>query len=467
MRSTVAIAGLLCCGWGTGVGLAQPADTLVLTLARAEELALKNNPLIREAVANLELARAKEMRASHARYLPSFTLTNVWGPIPRARGEFTETGVLISPDTSTGLGDLTYFTEVDVDILQPLFSFGKFRSLIDAAEAGVEASRADVEAKEIEVRLQVRKLYWGLVLAEELLRVTEDIRDQVAEAKAKLEEKYDEGEVTQNDLFKFQIFEFEIGRRHREALDGVEMGRAALRAAVGLEEGRPFRLDTEALEPVDVTVDSLPVYLAMALEGRPEIRQLQAGIEAQSSLVRARRSDYWPQLFVGAQIKWNRAPGRFDPNNPFVYNPTNFFRPGGVIGFKWNLNFVQTRDAIRIARHDAAKMRQRLDPLSEKIALDVRKAYLDLKRAEADVEESARALKASDNWLRAESQTFDLGLSEIKDVIEAFQANVRMRTEHLQSIFAFNSAVAELSRAVGRDLYPERRGSGAKSRGQR
>ncbi|MCH6547767.1 MAG: hypothetical protein IH798_04910, partial [Gemmatimonadetes bacterium] len=83
------------------------------------ELALKNHPLIEAASTSLDLAYAKRVQASHARYLPRFTLRQVVGPIPRARGIITPDGGVISPDTSFRLSDLRVFTQVDLDIIQP------------------------------------------------------------------------------------------------------------------------------------------------------------------------------------------------------------------------------------------------------------------------------------------------------------------------------------------------------------
>lgn len=485
MARKLIVAGLLACVWSIGPGAArsaaahakalrsgtretttremaaragvpQSADTLVLSLPRAEELALDNHPFVSGARVDLALAEARRSRARHSRWVPELKLTNVWGPVPDVRGEVTEFGVLVSPDSVDAIKNLGWFTEANLQLVQPLYTFGRIDRLVRAAEAGVEASAASVEATSDEVRLQVRKAYWAAVLGEQLVDVADEVLREVEDADAQLQERYEDGSVSQNDLFEFEIYRFRAQKARREAGDGLEMARAALRGAVGLEDDVPLRVETSELTSVDVNLDSLGGYLQMARENRPELAQLRAGIAAQSSLARATRSEYYPQLFLGGEVKWNHAPGRFDPRNPFVNNPTNFFRPGIVLGFDWNVNLFQTRDRVRIAEHQAAKLSAQLDPLAERIQLDVREAYLTAARAQADVEGSESALTAADNWFRAESQTFDLGIGEIKDLVDAFQAKIEMEREHLQSIFDFNTALAELSRAVGRDLYPNR-----------
>jgi len=432
----------------------QQPKKLILDLKQCEKLAFENNQIIKNAELDLEFSRARKTQASHARILPKMELKNIWGPSPRARGVFTKTGVLTSPDTSTGISDLRYFTEVEFNLVQPIFTFGKLSGLNHAAGFGVEADEANIRAKRADVQLKVRQLYWGVILGKELLVVVEDAINEVNKAAQKLQHKFDEGseDVTQNDLFKLQIFKYDINKRHREVLGKIEMARETLRMVLGLQKNVDFDLDTKYLDPIDARIDSLPVYLELALQDRPELYQLRAGVNARRALIGVSKSDYFPQFFFAGQVKYNFAKDRFDPNNPFVYNITNFFRPGFLLGLNMNLNFVQTRDKVRLAQAEYQKLAQKETLLKDGIKLQVRQAYLDLLQAQKNMRESRRALKASESWLRSVAMTFDVGIAEVKEFIDAFKANSTMKGDHLQNIFKFNTSVAKLSSAIGRDL---------------
>jgi outer membrane protein TolC len=434
--------------------LGQETPKLVLSLEQCEDLALQHSVQVQQATGNLELARLRHAQASHARFLPEVNLRNIWTAVPRARPVFTPTGVLTSPDTMAGLSDLRPLTEITLDMLQPLWTFGRLSSLRDAAAFGVEAGEADVAGKAASVLLQVRELYWGLVLGKELLEVADDAMAEVAKAENRLREELDAGsdEVSQNDLFKLQVFKYDISKKHREATDRVTLGLAALRTALGLDDTVDVEVATQELVPLSVTLDSLDRYVTTAFSNRPEMAQLEAVMNARSSIVRASKSEYFPQFFLAIQLKYNYAAGRFDSQNPFVYNPFNYFRKGFLLGLNWNLNFVQTRDKVRIAKAEVAQLARQDSALVSGIRLEVHKAYVELRQARENLRESEEALTASDNWLRAESQTFDLGLSEVKDLIDAFRANSTMRAEHLQNIFEFNTALARLTKAVSGDL---------------
>ncbi|RMF61839.1 MAG: TolC family protein [Calditrichaeota bacterium] len=430
-------------------------EKLVLTLEQCEALALKNNQTIRDAELGLRISRAKGSQAAHAKILPKFDVRNIWGPSPRARGFVTESGVVVSPDTSTGLSDLRYFTEVELNLVQPLLTFGKLSGISEAAHFGVQAEQANVERKQEDVLLQVRQLYWALVLGKELLAVVEDAQKELTKAENKIEELLDEGsdEVTQVDLFKLQIFKYDVNKNHREAQAKIDLTKSALKAVLGVDEDADLEVATEYLDPVPVVLDSLTTYLAIALQNRPELHQLRAGVNARRALVTVSKSDYYPQFFLAGQIKYNFAKDRFDPKNPFVYNPTNFFRPGIVLGVNLNLNFWQTRDKVLLAQAEYQQLQHKEVMLAQGIRLEVEKAYSEARQAETNMHDSRKALKASDNWLRSVTMTWDIGVGEVKELIDAFKENGKMQAEHFQNIFKFNTALAKLSRAIGRDLY--------------
>lgn len=435
--------------------VAQTRDTLRLSLREVEDRAMRHSPLLAPSVAALHVAEAKRTQADHVGNLPTFTLRNTAGVLPRQRLLETETGVVFSPDTSSGFSDLRPFNDLEINLIQPLYTFGRLGGLLRAADAGVAASEAAVQAKEAEVRMQVRSLYWGLKLGSELLQVVEDAQKESIRAEETVTTKLDEGseEVTQADLFKVQVFRYQVEKRHREAQRKSALAQRALAAAIGLDEETPLAPTDDPLDMMTVSLDSLAVYQAIAMQNRPELQQLDAGIRARSALSAVSSADYYPTIFLGGQFRFNRAMDRADPRNPFVFNQTNFSRMGAVLGLSMNLNLQQTRDKARVARGEEAVLTAQLVPARAGVRLEVEKAWREAQEAAANVAGSAEALKATDNWLRGEAQVFDLGLGEVKDFIDAFQAHSTMRAEHAENIAAFNTAVAALGKAIGRDLY--------------
>ena len=110
------------------------------------------------------------------------------------------------------------------------------------------------------------------------------------------------------------------------------------------------------------------------------------------------------------------------------------------------------RAELAACDEETAKLEAQAYPLRLMIEQQVREAYLDAVRAREDVEVGRRALRASENLIRAELQTFDIGLGGIEDVIDAFKANVGMTLAQFQNIATLNSRIAELSQRVGMEI---------------
>lgn len=433
---------------------AQTADTLRLSLQDCEKLSLENNLEIEAAKLQINVARAKRTQARHLKILPKFELKHILGPSTQARDSVTAFGVLMSPDTSFQFKDLRYYTEIELNLLQPLYTFGKLSGIDEAATYGVQVEKANLDKISQDKKLEVRKWYWNLLLQKELLIVIQDAEKEMKKAKDKIDEKLEAGaeEVSQTDVFKLKIYQYEIKKRKGEILNKMVIAKARLRMAMGVMHDVKFKLKDEYLERIDANWQELPAYLEVAYVSRPDVAQLRAGLSARYALIKIAKSDYYPQFFFGAQIRYNYAKDRFDSKNPFVYNPYNFFRPGFIVGFNLNLNFVQTRDKVRVEEAEYKKLAHKEKLLSDGIKIDVQKLYLEAKQAEINMRESRRALKASESWLRSATMTFDIGLGAVKDVIDAYQAKGKMQFEHLENIYKFNVGIAKLGQAIGKDL---------------
>ncbi len=426
------------------------------SLSESIRRALERSVELQVGELKVESARAKLSQAAHAGVLPKFEWRETVGPIPRARGHIDpKTGFIVSPDTSTRIPqDLRYFIQTEIDLVQPIYTFGKLSAIRQAAAHGVEASEAAKLAKQDEIELRVKKLYWAVLLAKEAQRIVKDAQDKLDEADQKLEKKLEEGseEVSQNDRFKLQVFGYEIAKRRIEIRSQSRVAHEALRMMLGLPAGAKFDIADDYLEPVTFRLDSLDTYLALASQRRPEVQQLKAGLYAAKSLVRAARSDYYPQLFFTGGIRHNFAKDRYDPKNPFVYNPTNYFRPFALIGFQYSLDFFRKRDKVRQAQIAVQTLNVNERLLNNALRLEVRKAYEKVIETANKMQESKKAMKASERWLRAASMTFDIGVGEIKDLLDAFKANGEMRAEHFRNVYDYNVAVATLEKTVGQQL---------------
>jgi outer membrane protein TolC len=181
------------------------------------------------------------------------------------------------------------------------------------------------------------------------------------------------------------------------------------------------------------------------------MRQLAAGVEVRRAQVRLARSDYYPQVFLGGQVKIGYAPNRDRQSGPFARDDFNIRRVGAVIGLQQSLSFGVTASRLAGARSEYQKALEAEKAARNGIALEVERAYRDLVEAGANVESGERALKSSRSWMVAARDAFNAGLGDTKEMVDAFKAYGEMRVEYFRAIFEYNRAAALLDKATGRE----------------
>ena len=112
----------------------------------------------------------------------------------------------------------------------------------------------------------------------------------------------------------------------------IDVTHRALRQQLDLASSDPFDIVDTRLEPVQVNLQPITDYMEQARQHRPELLQLQAGLEARKARLQAARSAYYPAFFLAGGIKGATAPNRDDQKSPFAKDEFNFFNAGMALG---------------------------------------------------------------------------------------------------------------------------------------
>ncbi len=435
-----------------------PADTVRLDLRGAVARALAVSPEVAIEAAGQQYAEARYGLARASRYLTEFTFTSAHAPGPGLKnvGDTPVGQLYLNPDVRNDWSKLRPFTRVEVELLQPLYTWGELGGNLRAARHGVAMEAAQVRAKEAEVALRTGELYYDLLLAEALHRVALEAGEAVAKAKAEIERLLDEGaeDVDEADRFQVLITEQELKRRAVEVAQQRLVARAALARQLFLPEGTVVLPDDATLEPVAFALDSLAAYQAVALARRPEMAQAEAGLAARKALVDVARSDYYPKLFLGASFTYSAISGRYRQRNPYVSDP---FLSRGVqagLGIRQKLNFSQTRARVEQARAAYDEVRFQAEAGRQLILFEVEQAYRNVLTAREALVAREEALRLSKEWLRTEQINFDLEIGNTDNLIKAVQTNLELQAGVYEAIRQYNRAVLRLRHAAGLPLVP-------------
>lgn len=441
-----ALVGVLLGGSGSALGSAPsgPYD-----LAACIRGALTGSPDLGAVAADLSAARAK-LAEAEARRWGTAEYVQLAGLVNEAKGN-----VLFSPnnknDVFQGLGP---FTRIDLEINIPVYTFGKLEAALRAAQEGLEGERARGESKRADIVLNVKQLYYGLVLGRQLSAVLHDNLGTLDEAVSKTKQRLDEGStaVTEIDLLKLQAGRARFAKGVIEIDASYPLARSALARAIGLPSADGFDIADQKLKPVDATIDPLETYLAEGPDRRPEKRALQTGIAAQTAKLALEEAGYYPNVFITTGFQYAWAGNRTEQTNPFVYDPFNFIAPIWIVGLQWDLNVFMTMAKIDGARAELQRLEAVHREASTGLSLEIQKAHASLVRARESVRVAEDGRKAGRGLLLLTVANFDLGIGEAEELFKAIGVYTEASTDYLRAVYDYNVAVAQLGKAVGREL---------------
>lgn len=429
------------------------ADTVFVTMSQAIHLAIDGSPEIGAAAARRDFAEARSRFARASRYLTEARLTTLHSVAPGLNRdpEWPVDALYLDPTVRNDWNSLRPFNRFELELLQPLYTWGELGGSIRAAAHGARVEDAAVHVQTSEVALRTAQLYQGLLLAESLQRLVDEAGDILSQAERELTRLLDEGDpsVDDADLFKLQITEQEFLSRVVEVRESRETAAMALSRQLMQPPGSIAVTPGTRLEPIPLPVDTLSTFLKMAAQHRPELRQVDAGVAARTALLDVARSDYYPKLFVAAQANYAFAEGRHRQPNPFIGDPFQSRFAGAALGFRQNLNFGQTRARIEQAEAELQEVRYQDEALNQLILFEVEEAYRNVVIARERLQARERSLAIAREWQRTEQINFDLALGDARNLIEAVQARLELESSYLEAVNRNNNAVLRLLQTSG------------------
>ncbi|MGH7358682.1 MAG: TolC family protein [Candidatus Rokuibacteriota bacterium] len=450
-------AALLVAALATGIAGAQTpaappaapvpaAPGIRLTLEESLRLALQRSPETRQALAEVEGYRGKQLQALGIGR-PQLELSTALGPSPRARGDQVS-----SPDEQYSADITGVFVRGSVSLIQPIFTWGLIQNARQAAEHGVRAAQAGVDVRSTEVALRVKQAYWGVVTARSIRAFLLEVRQQVEDAISRTERLIEGGYATDIDVFRFRSKLGELDRGLHQTEKTIELATQALGAWTGQPPGVPIEPADAALPEAMRPLQAVDLYVQDAILTRPEFTQLREGIEARRRLVEVERKQGYPLFFVGLLGDLAYATNRDRLENPYVIDPLYHAAVGPVIGFKYNLDFGIRAGKVKEAEAELHKLEALHTFATDNIPLQVRDAYTTIVEAARNVSVLANAHDNAKRWLVASSSNADLGVGDPDDLADAFAQYARSRAEYLQALYAYVFGLEQLAHAVGQDV---------------
>lgn len=413
-----------------------------LTLEQAVDTAIRNNPGLHAADAQVEASDAGVLRSASG-FLPKAIVSETWSRTDNPLMVFgaklnqqTVTPADFNPSTINNPGPISNYN-TRFAVTQPVFN-GKENINRTQAKLARDASLKDREQTRQETVYNVIKAYYGLLVAKEYYNVAAKSLE-TSQANVRLAEaRYRAGAVLQSDFLRAKVQLAEIKDMLTRAENGTKLAAAALNFAMGVPQGTPYEI-AGTLAPQDLAPD-LDAAVDKAMAQRPDLLSLELNRRNAQQSVSKARTEYLPSLNLTGQVDWNSQNIVGDNGRSWAV----------MAVLQWNLfDGLATRANVKEALALNSRIKLQEEQSRSAAQLQVRQAYYNVTASRDRIAATESSIQEAEEGLRIVQKRYETGMTPFVDVLGAESSLIRARTNALQALYDNNIAHAELKLAEG------------------
>ena len=419
-----------------------------LTLDRAVDLAVQHNIRLKAAGADARVMDSVR-REALAPFWPQASANSYVVDQRMAPNVYTSAGNTMARNYQVFNADQS--RDANVTLMYPVFSGGRDYYAYRAAARRSEAGREMARATEVDVAMQARLDYVAAIREGENLRVTEELRGEIAERLRVTRETFEAGRVPRFYVLRDEAELANVEQMHAMAQSRAQQARVALKATLGIDLASDISL-ADRLEP-RATVVSVEEGMREASQGQPEIRAAVKQREAAEAEVRAAYGYYWPQVSLSYMYDWGWAKNRAWESQADGLRMRGDGSEGYSVGVVVTLPIFDgfmRENALKTAKAKADRATQAEALARQQVDRDVTQAALMFGAAQKAVEASRKGIEQAEEESRVVKERFTSGRGIQLEVLDAQVAVTRARFNAVAALSDYQSALAMWLRATGR-----------------
>ena len=401
-------------------------------LTRLEKRAVQGNLELKTALSRLRQARLGR-GITESRLSPGLDAEG------RAQRQRTSESV---PSTSGGDQQDYYLSQFDAS--WELDLFGGIRRSVQAAQAEIEASRADLDDVLTSLMAEVALNYTKVRTYQQSLRIT---RANIKTQKKTYElnrSRYRSGLIDELAVQQ-SLRNLERTRSTVSSLQsGLKTVKNRLAVLLGLEPGA-LEQELESIEPIPGVPARVAVGIpAEAMRRRPDIRRAERELAAQTARIGAATAELYPKFHLFGTIGLEAL----DAGGDFLSAQSRFWQIGP--GMSWKIfqgNSIRMNIDLETEKQRAAMIAYKSAVLDARQEIeDALTAYAKEQMRRDSLEKAVAAAKRTEFLAR---DRYKAGLVDFYNVLDAQRALLELEDELIRSTGQVSSNLASLYKALG------------------
>jgi outer membrane protein len=402
-----------------------------LTLAQAEQMAIRNNP--RVSVGKLlALAQHEVTREATSSELP--TATAAASAVQAEEASRLSAGSLTASRLLQHVGGGANFTQL-------IYDFGHTHNLVLSRKLEEKASNASALATTEEIVLAADQAFYDALTAQAELNVArqtvntrQTTETQVSEMtrnklKSTLDLSFADVDLSQGQLFLL------------DAQNNADAAMAALDAILGLDHSVQYVLVEDGTQPQPPPPTADPL-IQTALQQRPDLQSLTYDSQSAQKFARAE----WDQLLPTVSAAGTAG---IVPVHPGTYYITNWW---GAIGGNVNIpifnGFLYTSEA-KEAKYRAQAAAENGRDLRDRIVRDVRTSWQQATMGWQRMNVTAQLVKEANLAMDLAQTRYKLGLSSIVELSQAQLQQTSAQIQDTSARYQYRLSLATLNYETG------------------
>lgn len=434
---------ILCCG---GVSAQEAAQ---LDLEQCRTLALEHNRKVQ--MAQLDAVASDYLvKSAKTKYLPRIDFVGGWvNPGDRALQPFAFNfdvpGLLpqglAMPMDFLSVAPEQIFTGGFV-LRQPIFLGTKIVQANKIAGSLSNIAHEEVVLKQADVIGRVDTAYWRVISVQEKVQLAKAYKALLDRLANDLENIYQEGIITRNELLRVQVKQNEVALSLVKAENGLQLSRMALAQLLGMDEAN-LVLSSAVISEQEL-IPRLELLAEQKGDQRVEIAMLNDKLKSTQALKAMVKSQFLPNVFLTAGYVWV---------TPNIYKGSQHnFGGDWAIGigvrvplFTWGDRIYQTR----MAEQKVQQAKLELAEAQELIALQIKRDQFQYSEALKKIELTKLSVQQAAENLRVVQNTLDEGMKSTKDILEAQAMWERASSDNIDARIEAATALSELEKSTG------------------
>ncbi len=426
----------------------------ILTLEDAQQNAIQNQPMIRQAHAATAAGVGRIWQA-RAGYLPLI--------VGSASYELT-TNTLKSPTTSATTGMMTTTTTTPATPVAPtanpwtlynavsagvtgtqlIYDFGQTSEKWRAADRAVDSLKASEKTTINQVVLTARTTFFTARADKALVKVAEETLSNELKHLASVAGNVGVGVRPEIDLATEKTTLANDKLALIQAQNNYDIARVQLNVAMGVASNTEYDVADEGLAPIDGEDGGTEQLASKALDGRPEIVSLERQHEADQLTVRSIKGGYGPTI---------DAIGGLSLIDAWGHGTDTGAVPAAYVGVALNWPLFQgglTTGQVKEAEGNLGVTDAQLDQEKLQVRLDVEQARLAVRASKVAITTADEALTNARYQLKLAEKRYTAGVGSIIELGDAQVATTSAGAQRVQADFNLATARAQLLAALGR-----------------